>query len=62
MSKTVRISISMDFYPDQDEFITEDLSEEQQVEYYRELFIEDIYSYTKFGSVWEATSVEIINE
>ena len=62
MSRVIRVSISMDFYPDEDEFITEDLSEEQQEEYYRDLFVEDIYSYTKFGNVWEATNVEVIHE
>ena len=41
MSKTIRISISMDFFADED-MITEGMSEAEMIQYFKETFLEDI--------------------
>ena len=60
MSKVIRDSISFDYYPDEDNIMT-DLSPEEQIEYVRESMIEDIYSFVKYNEVAEAIKVEVVN-
>jgi hypothetical protein len=60
MSKVIRASISFDYYPDEDNIMT-DLSPEEQIEYVRESMIEDIYSFVKYNEVAEAIKVEVVN-
>ena len=40
MSKTIRISISMDFYPD--EYGDTELSPEEQLDYFKETFLDEL--------------------
>ena len=60
MSKVIRASIVFDYYPDEDNIMT-DLSPEEQIEYVRESMIEDIYSFVKYNEVAEAINIEVIN-
>ena len=60
MTKVIRASIVFDYYPDEDNLMT-DMSEEDQVEYVRESMIDDIYSFVKYNEVAEAINVEVIN-
>ena len=60
MSKVIRASIVFDYYPDEDNIMT-DLSPDEQIEYVRESMIEDIYSFVKYDEVAEAINVEVIN-
>ena len=41
MSKVIRVSLAMDFYPDED-MITEGMSEAEMIQYFKETFLEDI--------------------
>lgn len=61
MSKVIRASISFDYYPDEDNIMT-DLSPEEQIEYVRESVIEDICSFVKYNELAEAIDVEVVNE
>lgn len=60
MAKVIRASIVFDYYPDEDNLMTE-LNEDEQIEYVRESMIEDIYSFVKYGEVADAINVEVIN-
>lgn len=60
MAKIIRTSIVFDYYPDEDDIMT-DLSPEEQIEYARESMIEDIYSFVKYNELAEAIDVEVIN-
>ncbi len=40
MSKTIRISITMDFYPD--EYGDTEMNEDEQVEYFKETFLDEL--------------------
>ena len=40
MSKTIRLSITMDFYPD--EYGDTEMNEEEQVEYFKETFLDEL--------------------
>lgn len=60
MAKVIRASIIFDYYPDEDNLMTE-LNEDEQIEYVRESMIEDIYSFVKYGEVADAINVEVIN-
>jgi hypothetical protein len=41
MSKVIRVSLSMDFFADED-LITEGMSEAEMIQYFKETFLEDI--------------------
>lgn len=63
MSRTIRVSITFDYYPDEDELIQEeDRSEEELIEYYKSSYIEDIYSMVKYNELYEAVEVEFVDE
>jgi hypothetical protein len=61
MSKVIRTSISFDYYPEEDELMSE-MTEEEQIAYCREMMVDDIYSFVKYNEVFEAVSVEVVNE
>jgi hypothetical protein len=61
MSKVIRASISFDYYPEEDELMSE-MTEEEQITYCREMMVDDIYSFVKYNEVFEAVSVEVVNE
>ena len=60
MSKVIRTSITFDYYPDEDELMS-DMSEEEQLSYCKESMIEDIYSFVKYNELAEAVEVDIVN-
>ena len=60
MAKTVRTSIIFDYYVDEDEILSE-MTEEEQLNYCREMMVEDIYSFVKYNEVFEAINVEIVD-
>jgi hypothetical protein len=60
MSKVIRASISFDYYPEEDELMSE-MTEEEQITYCREMMVDDIYSFVKYNEVFEAVSVEVVN-
>jgi hypothetical protein len=60
MSKVIRTSISFDYYPEEDELMSE-MTEEEQMTYCREMMVDDIYSFVKYNEVFEAVSVEVVN-
>lgn len=63
MSKVIRVSISFDYYPDEDELIQEaNLSEDELIEYYKSAYIDDIYSFVKYNELSDAIEVEILPE
>ena len=63
MSKVIRVSISFDYYPDEDELIQEaNLSEDELIEYYKSAYIDDIYSFVKYNELSDAVEVEILPE
>lgn len=63
MSKVVRVSISFDYYPDEDELIQEgNMSEEELIEYYKSSYIDDIYSMVKYNELYDGVQVEIVDE
>jgi hypothetical protein len=62
MAKVIRVSISFDYYPDEDDIMIEnDFTEEELVEYYKSAYVDDIYSYVKYNELYEAVDVEILN-
>lgn len=62
MSKVIRVSISFDYYPDEDDIMIEnDFTEEELVEYYKSAYVDDIYSFVKYNELYEAVDVEILN-
>lgn len=60
MARVIRTSITFDYYPDEDELMS-DMTEDEQMAYCKETMIEDIYSYVKYNEVAEAIDVEVIN-
>lgn len=63
MSKVVRVSITFDYYPDEDELIQEgNMSDEELIEYYKSSYIDDIYSFIKYNELYDAVEVEILSE
>jgi hypothetical protein len=61
MSRVVRVSISFDYYPDEDELMLENnFTEEELIEYYKSAYVDDIYSFVKYNELYEAVNVEII--
>ncbi len=63
MSKVVRVSISFDYYPDEDELILENnFTEEELIDYYKSAYVDDIYSFVKYNELYDAVNVEVINE
>lgn len=62
MSKVIRVSISFDYYPDEDELIQEgNMSDDELIEYYKSSYVDDIYSFVKYNELYEAVDVEILN-
>ena len=63
MSKVIRVSISFDYYPDEDELIQEgNMSEDELIEYYKSSYVDDIYSFVKYNELYDAVEVEILSE
>jgi hypothetical protein len=63
MSRVVRVSISFDYYPDEDELMLENnFTEEELIEYYKSAYVDDIYSFVKYNELYDAVNVEIVNE
>jgi hypothetical protein len=63
MSNVVRVSISFDYYPDEDELILENnFTEEELIDYYKSAYVDDIYSFVKYNELYDAVNVEVINE
>lgn len=60
MSKVIRASISFDYYPDED-YLMQDMSEDEMLEYAKSSYIDDIYSFVKYNELAEAVSVEVVN-
>lgn len=61
MSKTIRVSISFDYYPDEDELIQEaNYTEEELIDYYKSAYVDDIYSFVKYNELYDAVNVEIL--
>jgi hypothetical protein len=62
LSKVVRVSISFDYYPDEDELMLENnFTEEELIEYYKSAYVDDIYSFVKYNELYDAVNVEVIN-
>jgi hypothetical protein len=59
MSRVIRASITFDYYPDEDP-IMENLTKEDLLEYVRASYIDDIYSFVKYGELNQAVEVEIL--
>jgi hypothetical protein len=59
MSRVIRASIVFDYYPDEDP-IMENLNKEDLLEYVRASYIDDIYSFVKYGELNHAVQVEIL--
>ena len=59
MSRVIRASITFDYYPDEDP-IMENLAEEDLVDYVKGSYIDDIYSFVKYGELSHAVNVEIL--
>lgn len=63
MSKVIRVSISFDYYPDEDELIQEgSMSDDELTEYYKSCYIDDIYSFVKYNELADAIDVQILSE
>jgi hypothetical protein len=63
MGNVVRVSISFDYYPDEDELILENnFTEEELIDYYKSAYVDDIYSFVKYNELYDAVNVEVINE
>jgi hypothetical protein len=60
MSKVIRASISFDYYPDEDDLMS-DMTEDEMLEYAKSSYIDDIYSFVKYNELAEAVSVEVVN-
>jgi hypothetical protein len=60
MSKVIRASITFDYYPDEDDLMS-DMSEDEMLEYAKSSYIDDIYSFVKHNELAEAISVELVN-
>jgi hypothetical protein len=60
MSKVIRASITFDYYPDEDDLMS-NMSEDEMLEYAKSSYIDDIYSFVKYNELEEAVSVEVVN-
>ena len=60
MSKVIRASITFDYYPDEDDLMS-DMTENEMLEYAKSSYIDDIYSFVKYNELAEAVSVEVVN-
>ena len=58
--KVIRASISFDYYPEEDELMI-DMSEEEQLEYAKSSYIDDIYSFVKYNELADAVSIEVMD-
>lgn len=61
MTQVIRASISFDYYPEEDELMS-DLTEEEKLEYVKSSYIDDIYSFVKYNELEDAVVVEVVNE
>jgi hypothetical protein len=64
MSRVVTATIQFEFYPDEDELMIENnYSDEEMIEYYRELVSEDISDWVvrNYEDLWNAIEVQIQN-
>ena len=62
MNRVIRVSIGFDYYPDEDELVLENnLTEDDLIEYYKDLYVDDIYSFVKYNELRDAIDVEVIN-
>jgi hypothetical protein len=59
MSTVIRASITFDYYPDEDP-IMENLNKEDLLEYVRASYIDDIYSFVKYGELNQAVEVKFL--
>jgi hypothetical protein len=56
-----KVSISFDYYPDEDELMLENnFTEEELIEYYKSAYVDDIYSFVKYNELYDAVNVEIL--
>lgn len=63
MPKTIKVGITFEFYPDEDELMRDsELTEEELIEYYKTAYVEDIYNFVKYNELYEAVEVEVVNE
>jgi hypothetical protein len=60
MSKVIRASITFDYYPDEDDLMS-DMTDNEMLEYAKSSYIDDIYSFVKYNELEEAVSVEVVN-
>jgi hypothetical protein len=60
MSKVIRASITFDYYPDEDDLMS-DMAEDEMLEYAKSSYIDDVYSFVKYNELEEAVSVEVVN-
>jgi len=61
MNRVIRVSISFDYYPDEDELaLGENMDEDELIEYYKDSYVDDIYSFVKYNELREAIEVEVI--
>ena len=61
MSRVIRASITFDYYPDEDDLMS-DMTENEMLEYAKSSYIDDIYSFVKYNELEEAVSVEVVND
>lgn len=61
LSKVIRISIAMDFYPD--EYGDTELSPEEQLDYFKETFLDELAEGIMRNNITtDSVDVEVINE
>jgi hypothetical protein len=60
MSKFVRVSASFDFYPSEDDLMSEMTDDEIQ-DYALDCVVEDIYSFIRDGEVRDVLTVEVLD-
>lgn len=59
--KIVRTSIVFEFYPDEDELIEDsEMTEEEMLEYYKSLAVDDIYGFVKYNELYDVINVEFV--
>ena len=62
MSKTIRLSLAMDFYVDEDP-TAEELTPEQQIEYFKEVYLDELAEGIMRNYIEpDNVTVEVINE
>jgi hypothetical protein len=60
MSKVIRASISFDYYPEEDDLMS-DMTDDEMLEYVKSSYIDDIYSFVKHHELDDAIIVEVVN-